>query len=303
MAAREETGGGRKAVVLLLVLIGIIVAILVGLKAKGRVAVNRHVDGLGSKNELVRKDAYDNLLALGDGAIPHIRRALKEQKGVGLGVAALLAGKLGDKKSAPRLMELVSDSDIVVRRNAISALGYLGATEAAPEIIKSLDAKDRLLRRNAAWAVGRMGEAGKPAVPKLIKMFSDKKQPRDVRQACANSLGALKDPSAAIPLTKVLDPNEYDLAVVAVRALGDIGSKDAVPKLSSFLMMRVAGGGDYVKQASPDNIPPEVRKEVIVALRKIGGPKAKAAIKRCAETTESTTLRKLAQEALKEMEG
>jgi HEAT repeat protein len=111
--------------------------------------------------------------------------------------------------------------------------------------IELMGHKDPAMRRKAAVALGRLGAAAKPAIPALIRAFSDDA----VCEAAIDSLGRI-GPPAIPPLLeemKKVKKEEQVLRWRAAIALGRIGpaAADAVPVLAAALKevdpaMRVA---------------------------------------------------------------
>ncbi|HVK16173.1 MAG TPA: HEAT repeat domain-containing protein [Fimbriiglobus sp.] len=98
--------------------------------------------------------------------------------------------------------------------------------------IELLGHEDPATRKRAAVALGRMGAAAKPAIPALIRAFSDE-------QNCAAAVDALGliGPTAIPDLLEEMKKKEKPLRWRAAIALGRIGpaAKDAVPALVAAL--------------------------------------------------------------------
>ncbi|GAB1544653.1 HEAT repeat domain-containing protein [Scytonema sp. NUACC21] len=141
--------------------------------------------------------------------------------------------------------------DLSLRYYAAWWLGRfrVSSTEAVDALIAALeDEADRTelggypLRRNAARALGKIGNAR--AVPALIKCLecSD----FYVREAAAQSLEMLRDPSAATPLMQLLEggvaaaiqvpgrPHLTQPYEAVLEALGAIGATEAIPLIQPF---------------------------------------------------------------------
>jgi HEAT repeat protein len=69
------------------------------------------------------------------------------------------------------LVQMLSDKDWQVRREAAWALGEIGDPKAVPFLIRSLRDKDKYVRRAAAWALGKIGDP--QVVPALIDVLKD----------------------------------------------------------------------------------------------------------------------------------
>jgi len=313
MATRTSGNSGkrhrqRRTAIALLVVIGIVFLIFVGVKVQEIRMIKQWITDLGSPNVDLRRDGYLSLKGLGPKAIPYLRQVVKAKRGsLRVGVAARLIGEMGDRESIPMLIGLMSEPDDVIRRNAAAGLGYLSVEEAVPQLLPCIDASDDTLCKNAIWALGRIGRPAKAASPRLIEIFSKAKQTKRLQLACAAALGRIGDPAAIPVLSKELDPEAKDLDIVtaAVRALGDIGSQKAVRPLEGLLFRQMPDRTpiplEGPKVEGPENVPLEIRLEILRALVKIGGPDAKAAVKKCAETAVSVVVKRAAEKALAEM--
>lgn len=143
-------------------------------------------------------------------------------------------------------------SDLSLRYYAAWWLGRfrVSSTESVDALIAALDDEaDRTelggypLRRNAARALGKIGNAR--AVPALIKCLecSD----FYVREAAAQSLEMLRNPSATTPLMQLLEggvaaaiqipgrPHLTQPYEAVLEALGAIGATEAIPLIQPFI--------------------------------------------------------------------
>jgi len=131
------------------------------------------------------------------------------------------------------LVELLHDSDVGVRREAVQSLGQLGDTTVVAALTQALASDaDEGVRRAAAWALGQLEQAS--AVPALTAAL---KRDRDieVRRNCAWALGQIEDASAVDALGGVLNDPDAELRQKAVWALGQIESARSVPFLIPVL--------------------------------------------------------------------
>lgn len=77
--------------------------------------------------------------------------------------------KLANRTGLNSLMVALSDSDPVIRRQAVAALGELGDRRATDEIIRALKDRDDDVRLEAVIALGKLGDARavEPLIEKL----------------------------------------------------------------------------------------------------------------------------------------
>ena len=128
-----------------------------------------------------------NLLEPGDEAVIRgVRKSLAMKYPYMLNEAALVAGKVGDRKSIPRLRELLDHPFMAVRRCAAVALGMLGDTKSAPRLRKSLLAiRKREVLDHTRWGT---------------ELWFDE----NMRAAAAEGLGLMRDRESLPALRKAL---------------------------------------------------------------------------------------------------
>jgi HEAT repeat protein len=133
--------------------------------------------------------------------------------------------KIG-KPAVEPLIAALMDKDLIVRRNAVMALGGIKDASAVEPLIAALKDKDLIVRRNAVTALGQIKDAG--AVEPLIAALKDESP--IVRGNAATALGQIKDASAVEPLIAALKDRDAIVRTNATTALGEIG-KPAVEVL------------------------------------------------------------------------
>jgi HEAT repeat protein len=167
-------------------------------------------------------------------------------------------------------------------------------------LLPSLQDRDQFVRQETAYALGETRSS--VAVSALVTILAGDKEP-GVRAAAAVALGMIRDELAVIPLTEALilrvpapgllnrvlrkktEQNEF-VRRAAARALGQIGSRAAVPMLSRTLIDDRAGD--------------DVRREAARALGQIGDPSS-AAVLRAVLSSRDPYLSRIAYEALRKI--
>ncbi|MDD5679370.1 MAG: HEAT repeat domain-containing protein [Kiritimatiellae bacterium] len=145
-------------------------------------------------------------------------------------------GRIGNEKAARPLIKALNDESVEVRIGAIQALAWMQAKEAVPALIELSANNDTGIRRRAAQALGQIGDSR--ADPALLKLLND--PDHHVKQNAMFALGWLKSEPAVPELMErikkgnVEDPYQRDLMATAVRALGSIGDKRALPLLKDL---------------------------------------------------------------------
>lgn len=191
----------------------------------------------------------------------------------------------------------LTDPSEIVRATAASAVLSLPVDEAAALLLPLLQDKKEFVRQEAAYALGQA--RSRTAVAALIIVLERDKLP-SVRGAAAVALGQIGDESATAHLARTLDaafpapelPNQKGrrkrednefVQRAAARALGQLGSRAAVPAL--------------VTAISDKRMSDDVRREVVRTLGLIGDPSAVPAL-RAALVAGDPYLSRLAYEAL-----
>ena len=153
-----------------------------------------------------------------------------------------------DKDEIDIQIDLLQDSDWVVRREAVVTLGEMADERCVEPLARALRDGDWQVREAAVEAVA---EVGPPAVDMLIRYVRD----WESRKYVLRALGKINDERVLEPLLSYLKSDEFKDD--ATRALVELGSP-AVPKLIEALESRE----DFVK------------KQAILALGDIQDPQA-----------------------------
>jgi HEAT repeat protein len=112
-------------------------------------------------------------------------------------------------------IDLLSDPDWVVRREAVITLGEMGDERCVEPLARALRDGDWQVREVAIEA---MGQVGSPAVETLLKLLRD----WEVRKYAIAALGKIRDERVLDPLMLQLRNDEFkDDAIDALVALGD----------------------------------------------------------------------------------
>jgi cyclophilin family peptidyl-prolyl cis-trans isomerase len=174
----------------------------------------------------------------------------REQRAfLSLAVTALM--RLKDPGTLPILEKLANESDPEIQWRVANALYRMQAKSAQPTFVKLLKSHNSDVRAHAARGLGVCAD---PALadllaPLLAPEDSDGKAiPLSVRVFAIQSLGNLKNPSAipairaaleAAPITRD-NTDQWNFAIQAATALGNIGSPDGEPVLTGLLNIQGA---------------------------------------------------------------
>ena len=193
-------------------------------------------------------------------------------------VLKILLG-IGDKAGViKRYIRFSSTLAGFVRERALESLRDFGAALVEPVIELLHDPDDDT--RSGAMAVAAVFDDVR-IVPATIELLNDPDW--WIRIAAVDTLGRLKDPRAVEPLVALLADAELKWA--AVEALGRIGDQRALPPLGRML-------------ADPA---PDVRIEVMLALKNFKHPQVRAALTSVAQNDPARFVRTHAIEILDEL--
>jgi len=171
--------------------------------------------------------------------------------------ALLRLDKPNADQAAALLARLGSESEWVVKRRLVVALGTNRIAAAVPALVSLLTDRNAGLDRFAATALGQIGE---PATSALVELLADKdarvarmaldalavsgdakallpvlalsrSENKQLREAVAKALGAYSAPEAATRLIELLADPEKSVMLAAIRALGRIRDRTAIEPL------------------------------------------------------------------------
>jgi HEAT repeat protein len=154
----------------------------------------------------------------------HARSAVRRAR------AVELLGAAGVERAAPRLRQLLQDSDRDVRRCAARSLGLIGHPGAIPDLLRIID-EGRIPLNTVTMAIARIGPIGVGALVDACSYGSPL-----VRATCAELLGLNGTTHALRTLTTLLrNDDDLEVRIRAARALGRIGAPTSVDPLAEAL--------------------------------------------------------------------
>ncbi|HZU34808.1 MAG TPA: HEAT repeat domain-containing protein [Gemmataceae bacterium] len=95
-----------------------------------------------------------------------------------------------NRNLVPTLLDALKDKDETIRRNATEALRGLGS-DAIPSLLEVLRGNDQELRVAAAILLGNMGPKAEVAMPALLRILRNKKEPAALRQAASKTIALM----------------------------------------------------------------------------------------------------------------
>ncbi len=143
--------------------------------------------------------------------------------------ALVAAGRLGDPRTIPDLVELTRHREGAMREAATFALGMTGDKRAIAPLLDALD--DALPSVRTLGCLGLARVADKKTFPRVIDVVRSAEHDDTTRAACAFALGALVEKSAVPALSETLGEGNDEVQRIAAWALGRIASGKALPAL------------------------------------------------------------------------
>jgi bilin biosynthesis protein len=148
--------------------------------------------------------------------------------------AARFLGKKKDKESVPRLVQMLDDEDVSVRKELARALGEIGASEAAEPLA---DAFSRENDEDVMLAASRaLVKIGSPSVQPLIGVLGSSRP--EVRAGAARTLGRIGSQKAVDPLIRLLDDRVPEVRQAAIHSLRTIGGGKALEAIARSVQDR-----------------------------------------------------------------
>lgn len=230
--------------------------------------VDQLIAALESPDWIVRMYAAKGLGRIGDmRAMEPLFSLLQDKVKAVREESAVALGALGEP-AVRALIEMLADSEWLTRLRAVEALGRAKSALALDPLLKLLtDDPDSAVRQDAARSLGEIGD-GRAFEP-LLQAMDDSR----LRAAAVEALGKVGDGRAVEPLRSLVEEAaqshhewevhgcqneryEQELPAVeaAVKALGTIGDKTAIPTLVTALKsttVRVEAGDALVRFGQP----------------------------------------------------
>ena len=182
---------------------------------------------LKDRELVVRSHAMKRLVDLGPASVDALIGALDSEQMRWLASGALI--NIGNESVRKTVLAL-KHKNPVVRRNALFILRQLDARAAAPSIQAALNDTDPSVQIQAIQTVAQFGSEGGL---RLIMAKVDSTYP-SVRDAAIESLPKFGE-GATAALTSLLSYGNVDVRVGAIRALGAMGTKEALLYLRKIL--------------------------------------------------------------------
>ncbi|QWC84782.1 HEAT repeat domain-containing protein [Nocardioidaceae bacterium] len=144
-------------------------------------------------------------------------------------------GALGARTGVPILLPMLDDSNFVVRRVAVRALGAIGEPASVTPLLQVAGEEPRLTN-DLVFALDHLALDAAPALRTELHRALEQRGGGG-RQAAlaATGLGLIGDVGSAALLVRALASGRPEVQVAAAEALGRLGVPDALPALVSAL--------------------------------------------------------------------
>ncbi|RME20020.1 MAG: HEAT repeat domain-containing protein [Deltaproteobacteria bacterium] len=159
--------------------------------------------------------------------------------------AALLLGRLADRRAVEPLMNALSDGNYVVRGAAARALGNLGYPAALPalnRLLRLANDDEVFVRKEAVKAIRKL--AGPEAIDTLIAALSDGSP--QVRLVAVHILGKLDLPGVRRAVVEAMGDEDELVRQEAIESLKGLGRAE----LNGLLRQALQNGGYRVQEAA-----------------------------------------------------
>lgn len=183
----------------------------------------------------------DLLVKIGDPSVEPLIDAMaqeleRDDTSRGARLASSIMGRLGDERAIPSLVPATTHADWKVRSSAVAALGRIGSSSPVEAVAHLLDDPNEVVRSAACVALKRIADAengtlGEAAMARLADSLDDSNYA--VRYSAASALTACRGHAAGRLETLALHGRGHS-QLLAIRALGGVGSRRALDALRSF---------------------------------------------------------------------
>jgi eukaryotic-like serine/threonine-protein kinase len=162
--------------------------------------------------------------------LKHLIDVLKDESDFARRAAVEVLNEIGDQDSIKDLLSALSDDDWWVRARATDALARIGGPRVIDAVLNLISDKDESVRRAAVEILNTTKD--ERAVQHLIAATTD--DDWWVSERAADALGEIGDMRAVPALIKMLSAEPRSIPA-AVRSLGKLAGKDAIPHLQPLL--------------------------------------------------------------------
>jgi len=180
---------------------------------------------------MVQSKAIETLIKLNDAStVKYLIEYLQDESEYIRRAAVEVLNEVGDARAIKDLLMALRDKDWWVRVRSADALGTIGGPRVVDAVLALIRDDDPFLRRTAVEILNTSKD--ERAFNSLVEALKD--EDWWVRERAADALSSMGDTKAVKPLREMLDKDPQTIQV-AIRALANLGDKDAVHDLIGAL--------------------------------------------------------------------
>lgn len=217
---------------------------------------------LGLDNPLLKPQAYEAILRIGEAAVSELLDILETQTQGMVFDAVVVLGRIGSDRAIPALVDTLNNASGSIRGVVAEALAKIRNRDVLPNIIRLLDDEDQFVRLHAVSALKAMPDrrAYRPltgclqkggdselmrqtvlalgatkdsrAIPVIARMLASADE--SMRAAIADSMRMFDDPAACTTLLMLLRTGSPGTQLKALIALKKSATEEATADLFSF---------------------------------------------------------------------
>ena len=171
----------------------------------GPMAVPALLEALSQeRSRAIRVHLVGMLAAIGDQALPEIRKQLRDKRWFFVRNLVWIIGEIGDARFVPHLGIIANHPDVRVRRETIRSTGKLQHEAAIQVLLSAIEDDDLEVQLLAIRGLGRPGAHGAvDRLRELLRLPNLTGNNTDVIRAAAIALGRIGSPAAAPELKKL----------------------------------------------------------------------------------------------------
>ncbi len=214
--------------------------------------------GLESNSLDIQKKSALGLLEIKDQIIDELVENFDTMRPGGKKNLVVVLGKIKNEKSAGLLINILKDSDVLLRDKAVESLVAIGKELVAERLLNAMKEGNRAFLSEALKVLNRMDigdipkdkkihyfiardeyhecvDIGGATVDPLLQSLEEHKEDSDRKRSIVIALGKLGDPKAVPQLIGLLYDQDKYVRERTVEALGLIGDRKAIPSLVKML--------------------------------------------------------------------
>lgn len=152
-----------------------------------------------TSDRFTRRTLLDTMVALGDEAMPVVRRMLQDERWFVVRNGVSILGEIGSERVVELVVSTLAHEDARVRRQGTLALAKVGGEDAGMLVYGMIEDADPEVRLAAAMAAGELKV--ERALKPLLALLEEETEP-DLVVGVLHALGQLGDPSAVNAIEK-----------------------------------------------------------------------------------------------------